>query len=244
MMKTNNKKLCATLLCVLVLVVFITSATYAWLSIGGSKDVDASFGDFKVKVNSQNKNGDMVSVSGLTKVNGLSSVDYESTKKTLKPNENYTEYYAALDNYVCIDNLTISIEVDSKIAGYMRVKILDEWKVTRDFKNLNKVSQDVIFRATDEKSFMFALEETGWVYDPVTKYCYYSNLIEKSDNPKTIEFIVKGSSSYIPKISSYYSETCEVTLALEVEIVQANRFEALWGIEEIPQPVKEDNSNA
>ena len=41
----------------------------------------------------------------------------------------------------------------------MRVKILDEWQVTRDYINFDKVSQEAIFRATDEDSFM----GTSWV---------------------------------------------------------------------------------
>lgn len=239
MMKTNNKKLCATLLCVLVLVVFITSATYAWLSIEGSKDVDASFGDFNVAVDVKNDDTNGVLVEGLYKVNGLSQGDYEAIKDSISAEGELKTYYEDLAKYPYIDTLKVSVKVTSEIAGYMRVKILDEWQVTRDYINFDKVSQEAIFRATDEDSFMFNLGD-GWVYDPVTKYCYYSKLINKGE--ETFSFI-EGGSFYTPKVSSYFIETCEVTLALEVEVVQANRFEALWGIEEIPQP-KEVTGNA
>lgn len=126
MMKTNNKKLCATLLCVLVLVVFITSATYAWLSIEGSKDVDASFGDFNVAVDVKNDDTNGVLVEGLYKVNGLSQGDYEAIKDSISAEGELKTYYEDLAKYPYIDTLKVSVKVTSEIAGYMRVKILDE----------------------------------------------------------------------------------------------------------------------
>ncbi|MFA7010766.1 MAG: hypothetical protein WC240_06055, partial [Bacilli bacterium] len=50
----------------------------------------------------------------------------------------------------------------------------------------------------------------------------------------TLPFIY-GGDAYIPKISRTYIDTCDLILNIRVEIVQANRFSQIWGIDAIPQ---------
>ena len=46
---------------------------------------------------------------------------------------------------------------------------------------------------------------------------------------------VLGGKAYASNLSSFYVETCAVHISISVQVVQANRYEALWGIESIPQ---------
>ena len=64
----------------------------------------------------------------------------------------------------------------------------------------------------------------------------YYNMLEKGTDA-VIPFVIKGQ-PYSSKTSSYYVETCEVNISLSVQVVQANRYEALWGISSIPQPTE------
>ena len=59
-----------------------------------------------------------------------------------------------------------------------------------------------------------------------------TNDIEK-DTKGTIPFIVSGT-SYTPKTSSFFYELCEVAISTSLEVVQANRYQTLWGITSIP----------
>ena len=208
---------------VLILVIFFTSFTLAWISTEVSKEVNTSFGSFELSCTLTSNNEDVVFDHGTYLINGLSRVDQEAIFTRLPD-------LAQTVNISYIESLNISIVITAEIAGYMRVKLLDEWAVTRKYYDFDRESSESIFRS-DDNLFPYELAE-GWVYDKVTRYCYYTKLIEKGTKD-TIPFIVSGT-SYTPKTSSFFYELCEVSISTSLEVVQANRYEALWGITSIP----------
>ncbi len=222
MIKHNN--ILTMFFTILILVIFFTSVTLAWISTEVSKQVNTSFGSFELSCSLSSNNEGVVFDHGTYLINGLSKVDQESlfTRLPQLSNEVSTSY---------IESLNISIVISAEIAGYMRVKHLDEWAVTRKYYDFERESSESIFRS-DDNLFPYKLAE-GWVYDKVTKYCYYTNLIEKGSENVSIPFIVSGT-SYTPKTSSFFYELCEVAISTSLEVVQANRYEALWGIAAIP----------
>lgn len=208
---------------VLILVIFFTSFTLAWISTEVSKEVNTSFGSFQLSCTLTSNDQSVVFDHGTYLVNGLSKVDQESLFTRL-PGLSST----VSTSY--IESLNVSIAISAEIAGYMRVKLLDEWAVTRKYYDFDRESSESIFRS-DDNLFPYELAD-GWVYDKVTRYCYYTKLIEK-DTKGTIPFIVSGT-SYTPKTSSFFYELCEVAISTSLEVVQANRYQALWGITSIP----------
>ena len=221
MIKHNN--ILTMFFTVLILVIFFTSFTLAWISTEVSKEVNTSFGTFELSCTLTSNNKDVVFDHGTYLINGLSQVDQEAIFTRLPD-------LAQTVNISYIESLNISIVITAEIAGYMRVKLLDEWAVTRKYYDFDRESSESIFRS-DDNLFPYELAE-GWVYDKVTRYCYYTKLIEKGTKD-TIPFIVSGT-SYTPKTSSFFYELCEVAISTSLEVVQANRYEALWGITSIP----------
>ncbi len=221
MIKQNN--IPTMFFTILILVILFTSMTLAWISVSDVKNVNTSFGSFELSCSLTANDKDVVFDHGTYLVNGLSKVDQENLFTRLPG-------LAETNNTSYIELLKISINVSAEIAGYMRVKLLDEWSVTRKYYDFDRESTESIFRS-DDNLFPYELAE-GWVYDKVTRYCYYTKLIEKGTKD-TIPFIVSGT-SYTPKTSSFFYELCEVSISTSVEIVQANRYEALWGIASIP----------
>ena len=218
-MKMTNNKIVTVLLLFFVFIALFAGATFAWLSIGDTQDVNLILGDFSVSSNV--KVGDTqveLSKNGTYLLNGLSQTDKDRYDK-----DNTTPL---------IENINIQINVTAKIAGYLRVKIFDEWKVTKTYINFNKTITEIIFKDANEK-ISFTLAD-GWYYDSKTQYCYYYNIIEEGFKG-TLNFVT-ACTPYTSKSNSNYIETCEVALGLSIQICQANRFEALWGIPEIPTP--------
>lgn len=216
-MKMTNKKIVTVLLLFFVFMALISTVTFAWLSIGEDNNVDLNLGKFEVStVVKSGSNNASLSADGTYILNGLSSEDHEK--------------YDPSNTAPLIESLNISVNVKAQISGYLRVKVLDEWKVTKTYINFDKTSTEIIFK--DVASF-FAYElEEGWVYDENTQYCYYVNMIEEGFDGN-IPFIKNGV-SYTSKSNSNYIETCDVTLGVGVQICQANRYQALWGIDSIP----------
>lgn len=228
-MKMINKKFNVLLsMFILVLVVFTITQTFAWVSLTNSKEGVLNFGDFKVIVSAQDKDTPLVMNQGVFKLNGLSQENYELAVPDIQ--SNYPDYIPSTDTYSADFNMNITITAD--IAGYMRIKLLDEWVVTRRYLNFNRVKVEAVFRS-GEALFPFELAD-GWVYDSQSNYCYYTKKIDKGTKKLNIPFIISGI-PYEPKKSSAYAETCEVVFGTSIQVVQANRFQEIWGITNIPQ---------
>ena len=229
MKKIKSSYLLFFLLFLITIMISTISASLAWLSIEGSKDVTLIPGTFIVSTNVKEKGEttNITPVNGVFTLNGLSSENNDSALEILGE-ENYSQYSNTL-----IEELQISINMKADIAGYMRVKLQDEWIVTRKYINFDRTTTSIIFK--DQSTNQLYELADNWVYDEETNYFYYTVLIEKGTEAE-IPFIDEGV-AYGSSLSSYYVETCDVNISISVQVVQANRFEALWGIDSIPQPV-------
>ena len=221
----NHRNILTLFFTVLIIVILFTSTTLAWISISQIKNVNTEFGSFEISATITSSDQNVIFDHGTYLINGLTQADQESLFERLpdlseKVNTSY------------IENLEISVNISADIAGYMRVKILDEWSIIRRYFDFDRESIESIFRSEDSL-FPYILAE-GWVYDKATRYCYYTKLIEKGTENQSIPFITSGL-SYTPKTSSIFYELCEVAISTSIEVVQANRYEALWHIASIPQ---------
>lgn len=236
MINTSNKKL--YLIIAIVMIALITTTTIAWLSFGEEIEKIFKPGDFTVSTRfyeiHDGTEVDLVDDRGVYHLNGLSETDYINIVDRLEENEKNSNH---------LEKLAIEIKVNAKIAGYLRVKVMDEWVVTKTYPQLqNKKVSEVIFIEHEyeqngkEVFFPFVLAD-GWVYDEATEYCYYEHIVDKTDGAEvTIPFIT-GGFNYKPKDSASFYEVCEVKVSNIAEMVQANRLEALWGMTEVPKEV-------
>ena len=221
------------LLFLIIIMIGTISASLAWLSIDGSEDVTLIPGTFEIEtlVNVDTNTSVSPTEKGVYKFNGLSESNYSHALSVMSSLSKDKQDMLKNDNPY-VENLTITISFTKRdIPGYLRVRINDEWIVTRQYLNFDKTSREIIFK-DQTSSDLFELEE-GWIYDAKTNYYYYTNLIEKGEGELSIPFL-EQISAYNPKTSSYYVEVCEVNLSISVQVVQANRYEALWGIQSIP----------
>ena len=232
-MKMINKTHKYIILAILIILLG-TGITLAWLSIDGSEEIDFKPGDFTINTLYVDSNTDSIltSENGVYYFNGLTEIDYNSIKDRVNESIFVPGYY--------LENININVKVSAKIAGYLRIKVLDEWTVTRDYFNFDRITTESIFKEYDEDEngniiLHFDIAE-GWVYDEKTKFYYYSEMIEENTTDLSIPFIT-GGISYSPKTSNTYYEVCVVDVSSITEMVQANRYEALWGITEIPKEV-------
>ena len=214
----------------LILILLSTiSASLAWLSSEGSKDVTLIPGSFVVSTIVKDSTTNLTPINGVFTLNGLTRENNDNALSILGE-ENYVQYSNTL-----IEEMQININLKAEIAGYMRVKLQDEWIVTRKYINFDRTSTNVIFKDTSTNK-LYTLA-ANWVYDNNTNFFYYTELIEENFDG-TIPFVEAGK-AYSSSLSSYYVETCAVNISISVQVVQANRYEAIWGIASIPQPTVE-----
>jgi len=239
------------LLTIVLVLSIIMPLTFSWLSKDGSIDGTITIGGMEVEIKASFeylgeeeilviKNAfDPVAAPNCYDSNkGLLYINGSSKSIVLEQHENDTEY-----NPHFLDDFKVQIELTPDITSYLRIKVFDEWQVTRFYYSFNTEQIYSIYHEGDN-IFPFHLTDEAWrvsgedgynslwYYDAETKYVYYTEPLEKGVQV-SLPFIF-GGDSYLPKISRTYIDTCDLTLNIKVEIVQANRFSQIWGIDEIP----------
>lgn len=123
---------------------------------------------------------------------------------------------------VTITDLTVKVKFTPKITSYLRISINDVWKLKRTYDN-QKVTEQYI---SVENQIRYNLAE-NWVYDPITRYFYYINIIPKSSETLEIDFITSGIG--MEETSSLrYTDEYTVRIDFSADVVQANRIEEVW----------------
>ena len=253
-MKSIIKKNSPYVILMIVIIVLAISIpfTIAWLSKDASIDGTINIGGTELQIDAFFEYTDEYDVT--TTKNAFNPIEatgcYDSEKGLLYFNGEMKsavlEQYAADGeeyNEFFLDDFKVQITVTPDVTSYLRIRVYDEWTITRFYSSFNTEQVYSIYHE-GENIFPFNLVdnswrvsgETGystlWYYDADTKYVYYTEPLEKGTEV-TLPFIF-GGDSYIPKISRTYSDTCDLILNIRLEVVQANRFSQIWGIEEIP----------
>lgn len=240
------------LLMIILVLSIMMPLTFSWLSKDGSIGGNITIGGMEVEMEAYFEYFDEEEV--LITKNAFDSLAapncYDSEKGLLYINGSLKsavlEQHEGDSNYVphFLDDFKVQIQLTPDITSYLRIKVFDEWEVTRFYYSFNTEQIYSIYHEGDN-IFPFHLADDAWrvsgedgysslwYYDAETKYVYYTEPLEKGVTA-TLPFIY-GGDAYIPKISRTYIDTCDLILNIRVEIIQANRFSQIWGIDAIPQ---------
>ncbi|MCF7930927.1 MAG: hypothetical protein K9L02_05420 [Acholeplasmataceae bacterium] len=160
-----------------------------------------------------------------------------------------SQYYDADNQVVIIDaynpqavnyigKLKVDIVINPNIAARVRIKLLDEWELTRTYSVLygeepiDPLVQTVYHTAQSSLFHPFSLLKVGSNYIPIydnNGYAYITEVLQK--NEETIIHLIDGGDGYPTRENEIYSETCFVHLRFSVDVVQANRFAELWSLD-------------
>lgn len=136
-----------------------------------------------------------------------------------------------------IDNLSLSVSVDVSIASRLRFKLYESYELTRYYHNQEEtiLKEIVYIDQQDELSYPFSLMKKGMFtnyFKDEQDYMYVDQVIG-SDQIYVFN-IIDGGYAYPIRENSLFHETCILYLAFEFEVVQANRYQEIWGLETDP----------
>lgn len=200
-------------ICISILVIILSgSVIFAWLLDSDSGNIEfeqPNYRDFEYNITFNGTNEEVVlNENGLLEVIGNLKEPGETGKY--------------------IENLTASISFIPEVAAYLRMKINDSWELTRTYAS-GRVSVEIIYKET-KNNFVLA---DDWYYDENTNYIYYQKYILKSTEKVLIPFIVAGVGIDTGD-SIRYTDDYRVIVDFVCDVVQANRFQEIWGIDAIP----------
>lgn len=126
----------------------------------------------------------------------------------------------------------------AEIPVYVRVHIQDAWSSVKVYPSSVKeryVTKDKVSGKTP-----FNVTESAWHYDEDTNYIYLkqmynpNNDLDSNGNFKSKSYTFNVNEAYFYQfgnIATVYTEYIDVELSFTVDIVQANRALALWGLD-------------
>lgn len=223
--RNNNIVLLFFITLLLVLFSFNLYATYAWLteSIPLSTNLTPGTGEVIVLSKSNNNPLDLSNPNyfdsdrGILILNGV-------TKSKLSESELLS------DNL--FEDINFDVVVNSTIYCYIRVKFYIEWKLTRTYLTVQRDPLTEIIYTNDKFPFLFYEDNSeDWYCDEATGYIYYKAVI----SPGSITIpLIKGGKGYSISTSRNYEEKCVASIGIRAEIVQSNRYSAIWEIPNLP----------
>ncbi len=231
MIKIKHNALLCLFVAAVVLLVCLTSGTLAWLSAEANRNSNINIGDFEAKAIPTIDGQNLYTVDGLFDENkGILSLN-GVLKSKYTAAEQVGEYF--------VEDLHLDVLVNTDIRAYLRVKINTEWTLTRTYITVQRdpvveavyALSDFPYNLVPNATSTVELPTSDWMYDQATGYAYYTKVIEKGLN--TIPF-TDGAIGYNTSVSRNYVETCLASIGVVLELVQANRYEAIWNISQLP----------
>lgn len=161
----------------------------------------------------------------------------DATKDATKVTCRATNKVATEDsNAIYLNQLGIKVDITTKIACYVRINIEDAWIRTRQYAT----NVETKYIAKDQINGESPFKQTGndYYYDAVNNTIYLKTVITpqlKEDGTyetRSFIFNVNEGYYYINSTNQFvYEDYIKVELTYHVDIVQANRVEAVWGLD-------------
>lgn len=213
------------LLIVMSFMLFIMTSvlvSYAYFQITETHGITISSGEFEVEYVVK-FNGTVVTVD---------SPYYDEERGKITANA----FDDMADNY--IGNMTIELLITPEVAARMRFKLQQEWELRRYYLDQDPEHPiDPIFesiyhtqKASEYYPYSLLLWADGFdIEHEQNGMIYYMDIIPR--NNQTTISIIDGGTPYTVRTNSVLYEECYVTFDLYLDIVQANRFSEVWGID-------------
>lgn len=210
---------------ILVFLSVMVAATYAYFQTEEDHGIIISTGEFEVEM----------FVYFDDQLVTLNSPYYDIEKGVVTVNA----FDESSDNYV--GNIQIYVSIKPTVAARYRFKIQQEWELGTYYINQNEenpippVIQTLYHEQTEYPYYPFSdlkfSDEFSDIHYDQQGYIYYDHVVEQNDHSQ-IFHIIDGGNAYAVRSNSVLYEECYLYFDMVFDIIQANRINELWGIDE------------
>ncbi len=136
---------------------------------------------------------------------------------------------------IYLSQLGLHFAFTSEVAVYVRIHIQDAWKRSRVYAS--SVKENYILKDQVSGQSPFTVSDDDWYYDNKTNCVYLKEMYVPTQNAdgtypqQAYTFNVNEAYYYNAISTSAYTEYVDVQVSFTVDVVQANRAKALWGVD-------------
>lgn len=216
-LKTKKRKASASVLIVLIVaILLILSVTFAAIfrqSISVSGTFQAS----------------NFSAQSVVKFEGLSDTrmepyktSYGGVRASVDPNA---------DNY--IGKLRASVQYQGAGVGLIRVRLVEEWSVTKNgVRTVQPYQINIPYVVSDAYTASNNANQSAWYDNRLNDYCFYYATPVYSAGTSTID-LIEGVDATGIDLGVLPIDT-EINILFETDAVQVNRYPQYWGLDRLP----------
>ena len=136
------------------------------------------------------------------------------------------------DSLNYIGKLDISITIQASLASRVRVKMMDEWELTRTYKEDNRQTVETIYHTNKEATYYpFSLLKMGSNFTPFFEsdgYAYDQEILAQGE--LKAYHLIDGGDHFSVRNNVFFEESCILKLSFIIDVIQANRYVELWGL--------------
>jgi hypothetical protein len=198
-----------------MLLILISTSVYAWFSLMNVYPVQIDAGNFDVEIDIYI---DDVLVDAQHPY-------FDQNKNALLLEGDNTS------NAQSIANLKVVLRIFAHNAARFRVRIQDEWLLTRTFINEQVISFVIPSMPYVEGEYApYYLFHPDFFFVDNDIHLYYDGIILQGE---TLEItLIDGANVYTPRVTANFFEEVMVYFSLNVDVVQANRFAEVWLVDD------------
>lgn len=229
----KNKKLIFIFMAILLITVISTViyAAYSFTKTPGDDDVELG------KINLEEK--------GFLYFDGTNStsieVDENGSNNLFSVDNNVITVYATeklgyddeIENTIYLNELGFQFSFTNKIDVYVRLHIQEAWISHKVYNNGTVVENNI--RQDEKAKASNYISNDDWIYDETTGYFYLKTKAKATNEKTNFSFLMSDSAdeAYFYEVvkNKNYRESVLVELSFTVDIVQANRAQAKWGVD-------------
>lgn len=136
---------------------------------------------------------------------------------------------------IYLNQLGFGFSFTNDIPVYVRIHIQDAWILTKQYSSNKKETYSVKDQISGASPF--AISDDNWYYNAAENTAYLKTIVAASDVnngelvASTYSFNVNPAYYYTPSKITAYKEFMDVQVSFTVDIVQANRAYAIWGVD-------------
>lgn len=230
----KNKKLFLILITIAIIAVISTAvyAAYSFTKAPGDDDVDLG------KISLTDKE---FLVYDSNNVASEIELDANGDNEEYSVDNNVITVYATeklgyddeLANTIYLNELGFQFTINNSIDVYARLHIQEAW-ISHKVYNNGTIVENYIRQDANAKASAYIKDE-NWMYDETTGYFYLKTKIESGESNsyafRTSDTTAEEPYFYPITINKNYRESVFVELSFTVDIVQANRAQAKWGVD-------------
>lgn len=134
-------------------------------------------------------------------------------------------------NYIYLNQLGFQFQVKTTIKAYVRIKFYDAWISSKLYPGSVSAKTNYISKGQISGRSPFYVNNDNWYYDSSTNVCYLKVAIDPSDLNYLYTFNINDTYFYTQNSNTVYTENILVQVSYSLELIQANRAKAVWGVD-------------